>query len=326
MPVSQFGHKRRALQEVQTGIHVFQPEYLGRKFSEFGPTRQWQWQKVAKQIRQQSEALQLKDPVFIYSHVEHMLPLCEEMKAKRFPLIHICMDYPEPWQYDLIAASDLTLVIPTGVFHKLKARYGGKIQRIPQSIHLPFAGRMADSQDISPEVASIPHPRLGYLGPVFGRLNIPMIRSVLAAHPEWHFLCFGVTDAMKLPNVHSLPWQEPVNLGRYVALFDVGVMPYDCFTEKNLHCAPLKVFDYFLAGLPVVSTPVIPLWEFEDLIYFGETAEEFACAIRRALAEAPEDPKRKMRIEAAHAHSTEALAKRFQELDILSDAGARSAN
>ena len=270
---------------------------------------------------------QLKDPVFIYSHVEHMLPLRAEMKAKGFPLIHICMDYPEPWQYDLIAVSDVTLVIPTGVFHKLKARYGDTFQRIPQSIHLPFAGVHADGHNSeSPEVASIPRPRLGYLGPVFGRLNLPLIRSVLAAHPEWQFLCFGVTEALKLPNVHSLPWQKPAELGRYIASFDVGVMPYDCFAEKNLQCAPLKLFDYFLAGLPVVSTPVIPLWEFEDLIYFGETAEEFACAIRRALDEPAQSPKRKMRIEVAHAHSTEALAKRLQELDVLLDARPRSAN
>ena len=90
--------------------------------------------------------------------------------------------------------------------------------------------------------------------------------------------------------------------------------------------APLELFDYFLAGLPVVSTPVIPLWEFEDLIYFGETAEEFACAIRRALNEPAQSLKRKMRIEVAHAHSTEALAKHLQELGILSDTRPRSAN
>ena len=47
------------------------------------------------------------------------------------------MDYPEPYQYELIALSELTLVIPGTVFAKLRARYGGKIRSIPQSIHLP---------------------------------------------------------------------------------------------------------------------------------------------------------------------------------------------
>lgn len=103
---------------------------------------------------------------------------------------------------------------------------------------------------------------------------------------------------------------------------DIGMMPYDCFTEKNLHCSPLKVFDYFLAGLPVVSTPTTPLWDFEDLIYFDETEREFSSAIRRALDEPAQSPKRTMRM----AHSTESLAKRLEELEVLSDARPRSAN
>ena len=109
-------------------------------------------------------------------------------------------------------------------------------------------------------------------------------------HPEWQFLCFGDTKALPLPNVHSVGWQKPSDLYAYVASFDVGVMPYDCFDEKNLHCAPLKVFDYFLTGLPVVSTPTIPLWEFADLIYFGETAEEFSLAILQPWKNRPAAP------------------------------------
>ncbi|MGA7920938.1 MAG: hypothetical protein WCA38_14850 [Candidatus Acidiferrales bacterium] len=103
---------------------------------------------------------------------------------------------------------------------------------------------------------------------------------------------------------------------------DIGMMPYDCFTEKNLHCSPLKVFDYFLAGLSVLSTPTMPLWDFEDLIHFDETEREFSSAIRRALDEPAQSPKRRMRM----AHSTESLAKRLEELEVLLDARPGSAN
>ena len=96
--------------------------------------------------------------------------------------------------------------------------------------------------------------------------------------------------------------------------FDVGVMPYDCFDEKNLHCSPLKLFDYFLAGIPVVSTPILSLSEYPDLIYFGETAEEFSRAIEKALTEPVTSPKRQQRVEAARGHSTEVLGKRLAEV------------
>jgi hypothetical protein len=91
-------------------------------------------------------------------------------------------------------------------------------------------------------------------------------------------------------------------------------MPYDCINEKNLHCAPLKLLDYFLAGLPVVSTPTIPLWEFKELLYFGDTATEFADAVEAALAEPANSPKRERRVEVARSHSTEALGRRLEEI------------
>lgn len=327
MPVSKLHHKKRGVDEVCAGVHVLEPVYLGRKLSEFPLTRDWQWKKVARQIVKQAELLDLKKPVFVYSHVEHMTALCAEMRANGFPLVHICMDYPEPYQYELIALSDQTLVIPKGVFHKLKARFGQKIHQIPQSIHLPFAMAQSGASGAEPsEIASLPHPRLGYLGPIYGRLNLPLLQSVLTMHPEWQFLCFGDTQALPLPSVHSVGWQKPSDLHAYVASFDVGVMPYDCFDEKNLHCAPLKVFDYFLAGLPVVSTPTIPLWEFADLIYFGETAEEFSLAISQALEEPADSPKRTIRTQVARAHSTEALARSLAEIPIFLRTSGRSEN
>jgi len=86
------------------------------------------------------------------------------------------------------------------------------------------------------------------------------------------------------------------------------------------------VFDYFLAGLPVVSTPTIPLWEFADLIYFGETAEEFSLAISQALEEPAHSPKRTIRAQVARAHSTEALARCLAEIPVFSRTSGRSEN
>jgi hypothetical protein len=59
---------------------------------------------------------------------------------------------------------------------------------------------------------------------------------------------------------------------------------------------------------------VIPLWEYSDLIYFGETPTEFGHAIRNALEEPSKSPKRTLRMEAAQSHSTiEMLGQRLEE-------------
>lgn len=313
MPVSRFRRSGTQLSEVEPGIHRFGPEYLGAKINDFPIIRGMQWKIVARQIFRHAEALGLKNPLFAYSHIDRINPLCEEMKAAGFPLIHICMDYPEPYQYELIAMSDRTLVIPKAVFHKLKAKYGEKIEWIPQSIHLAAAARNGARPEPA-AFANIPRPRLGYLGPIFARLNLGMLRQVLSANPQWNFVYFGHSNDLPLSNAYEMGWHPPEKLPGYVASFDVGIMPYDCFEEKNLHCSPLKLYDYFLAGTPVVATPILELLEFRDLIYFGESPREFSSAIEAALREPPDSAKRLRRMEVARAHSTEVLGERLEEV------------
>jgi hypothetical protein len=312
MPVSRFRRCGTQLSEIEPRIHRFGPEYLGAKINNVPIVRGVQWKMVAKQVLQHVEALRLKDPLFAYSHIDRITPLCEEMRSAGFPLVHICMDYPEAYQYELIAMSDRTLVIPKAVFHKLRAKYGEKVQWIPQSIHLPAARN--DAHPEPAEFASIPRPRLGYPGPIFARLNLGMLREVLTANPQWHFVYFGHSNDLPLSNAHEMGWRPPEELPRYVAAFDAGIMPYDCFEEKNLHCSPLKLYDYFLAGTPVVATPILELLQYQDLIYFGESAREFAGAIEDALQESPDSAKRLRRMEVARAHSTEALGRRLEEV------------
>jgi hypothetical protein len=325
MPVSRFRRRGKALQEVHPGVHVFGPEYLGERFDAIPTLRDWQWQAVGQQIQRQAKFLGMKNPPFFYSHVEGLGSLCREMRTKGSRLIHICMDYPEPYQYELIALSDLTLVIPHTVFVKLRARYGEKIQSIPQSIHLPSATLGNEGSTRGPsDLAKIPRPRLGYLGPLHARVNLSLLREVLTGHPDWQFVCLGGASRLRLPNAHDSKWRRPEDLPTYIAALDVGVMPYDCFEEKNLHCVPLKVLDYFLAGLPVVSTPVISLSEFSDLIYFGDTGTKFAQAVDAALAEPATSDKRTRRIETARAHSTEALGRRLERVLEMSAPATRS--
>jgi hypothetical protein len=316
IPVSRFHRKGEPLNEVSERVFRFGPEYLGAKFNSLPVIGNLQWKAVAKQIIERANSLKLKDPVFLYSHFERMRPLCEEMRSAGYPLVHICMDYPESYQYELIEISDQTVVIPKSVFHELRARYGEKIQWIPQSIHLPSAEVRNNGPRPEPvEIAPISRPRLGYLGPTFARLDLPMLRELLARNPDWHFIYFGDSNNdLRLPNAHPMGWHPPDELRRYAQSLDVGLMPYDCLGKKNLHCSPLKLYDYFLTGLPVVSTPILEISEFKDLVYVGSGAEELSAAVDRALKEPSDSPKRLLRAEVARAHSTEAQGRRLEEV------------
>jgi hypothetical protein len=324
IPVSRVRRKGQPLAEVSEGVYRFGPEYLGAKFNSLPVIGHLQWKAVARQIVQRAESLKLKDPLFIYSHFENITPLCEEMRAAGYPLVHICMDYPEPYQSELIEISDQTLVIPKHVFQELRPRYGEQIQWIPQSIHLPAVALQANGSPSEPaDIARIPRPRLGYLGPVFARLNLPLLREVLTRNPRWFFVYFGDPDDSLPSNAHAMGWHRPEELPRYVESLDVGLMPYDCVGKKNLYCSPLKLYDYFLKGLPVVSTPILEISEFKDLVYVGSTAVELSAAVARALEEPPDSPKRALRMEVARAHSTEAQGQRLEEVLALLKTGQR---
>src|ERR1700691_864297 len=319
MPVSRFRQGGKALHEVKPHVYRFGPKYFGAKLTRLPVAGNLQWKIVARQVIACARQLKLRDPWFLYSHVDGIAPLCEEMRSAGFPLIHICMDYPEPYQHELIELSDQTLVIPKSVFRELQAKYGPKIEWIPQSIHLPASliGAQLQGNGSHPEpveLRAVPRPRLGYLGPIFARVNLPVLREMLAQNPSWHFVYFNESKDLALPNAHGLGWHLPEELSGFVASFDVGLMPYDCIDNKNLHCSPLKLFDYFLAGLPVVATPILELSEYQDLIYSGKTARELSDAILRALEEPADSPKRERRRAVARAHSTEALGQRLEEV------------
>jgi Glycosyl transferases group 1 len=158
-------------------------------------------------------------------------------------------------------------------------------------------------------LAAIPRPRLGYAGAPYGRLNTAVLLESLERHREWSFVSFGRTPAVRLPNAQALPWQTPEGLARCVAAFDVGFMPYDCSDAALYNGMPLKMFDYFALGLPVVATPLLHLREYKDLVYLGETAEELERAVEAALEEPLDSPKRQKRKGVAEAHSMEALGR-----------------
>jgi len=309
-PVSRLRGRGRPLEEIESGVYRFGPEFLGHRLNQIPiGFSKLQAAMVANQVLETASKLSLKDPLLIYAWGDFMVSVCREFRRKGFPLIHCCFDYPEPGQERHIALSDLTLTLSKTVFHQLKAKYGEKIVLIPEVRWISNPIPQTPDGTVAPgEFAAIPRPRLGYTGPVTDRLNLRVLESLLTARPDWQFVHFGDTKCLPLLNVHVMAWRPPQKLAQLIANLDVGLMPYDCYSNKNFHCMPLKVFDYFHAGLPVVSTPIVNLWEFSDTIYFGDDAEELCRAVQSALDEPVDSPKKSARIAIAREHSIEGLA------------------
>ena len=308
-PVSRFRKLGRTFDEMEGRIHGFTPRFLGHRLNQLPLAPFWQARMVVQQILEGAKAQGLHDPLFIYPHGNFMLPVAAEMKRRGYYLVHICMDYPEPGQDAHVALSNVTLVIPQTAFHELHARFGEKVSWIPQSAGFFAAIESGNSHiPVPPDLNRVPRPRLAYLGPTAGRLNLLMLRELLEGNPDWHFVSFEPKPCLPLPNAHALPWRGPKDLPGILAGLDIGFMPYDCSNHKNLHCVPLKVYDYFSVGLPVVSAPILNLLDSSGEIYFGDTADELRRAVSSALLEPFDSPKRASRVEISRRHSIEKFA------------------
>ena len=316
-PVSMLRGARQPLREVGPGIHAARFGFISSRLAQVPGGAQFQARMLERQIESAASALGLRDAMFLYAPLDCLFPLCARMKRRRFT-VHICMDHSvmDDPDYDrYVALADRTLAIPEISYHKFYARYGSKVVPIPQSGNVrEVAGEDCLGLPEPPALAGIPRPRLGFWGPVSSRVNRPLIAALLQTHPEWHFL---YADAgyplLPHPNAHALPWEPPQQVAASLQALDVGFMPYDCHDESALHCVPLKLFDYFAFGLPVVSTPVIHLWAHRDLVYLGDSAAELEAAVLAALREPPDSPKRSARMEIARRHSLRNLAAVLRE-------------
>jgi hypothetical protein len=258
---------------------------------------------LADQILAHAATLNLRDPLVVYPHGDYCLGLCREFKRRGFGLIHICMDYELAIQMEHVQKSDLTLVIPRAAFEELQAQFPEKLHMLPQ-LAMISDGSEASTKEW-PAYAEIPKPRLGYIGNLTGRTSIPLLGKLLSNHPEWQFLSFGGEKWLPFANEHVRPWCSQLELQGVLAGLDVGLMPYDCANPYNLHCVPLKLFDYFAQGMPVVSTPIVAVREYGDLVYIGGTPEELAEATSLALKEPHDSSKRAKRMAVARSHSIE---------------------
>ncbi|MGB6484592.1 MAG: hypothetical protein WBE86_13990 [Candidatus Acidiferrales bacterium] len=322
-PVSLFRGKGHPREEVESGIYRTGLEFLGHRLNRirvFFP--EIQSKLLATQIIRNARDLNLQDPLFVYPHGD-FVPLCLEFKKRGFFLVHVCMDYPEPGQERLIELSDLTVLIPKSLHEGLKAIYGSKIRIIPQVTRLFDSGNAeSGTSPDAKDLVQIPRPRFGYVGPVERRLNLRLLGQVLRAHPEWQFLHFGTSKCLPLNNVHVLAWREPQRLKEVVANLDLGLMPYARDDNRNLHCMPLKLLDYFALGKPIASTRILNLLEYSDTIYFGDDADELCYAIDLALEEPADSPLRPKRMAIARENSIETLANVLAE--ILASCGKTS--
>lgn len=180
----------------------------------------------------------------------------------------------------------------------------------------------ADRALAAPEVADLPRPVLGFAGNFLAsKVDFALLDHVAQALPQATVLLIGpATPETRpllerldhLPNVRWLGPKAYTELPRYVAAFDVGLIPYvsNAYTRS---CFPLKLYEYLAAGKPVVATGLPELAGMEPDVVLVDGAAGFVDEVTRGAARDGEADKMR-RKELASRNSWEAKTDRLLEL------------
>jgi glycosyltransferase involved in cell wall biosynthesis len=133
----------------------------------------------------------------------------------------------------------------------------------------------------------LPAPRVGFFGLLNAWVDLEMVRVAARARRDWSFVIIGPTQLPSgahpsEPNMHYFGPVAYEHLPAYAHHFDVGMIPFKV-NDLTLSVNPLKLMEYFAAGLPVVSTPIPEVLKYKDVVHVAEGPGGLCGAIGEAL-------------------------------------------
>jgi UDP-galactopyranose mutase len=177
--------------------------------------------------------------------------------------------------------------------YEAKRQLHSNIHAVPSSVdvaHFSQARRqLADPLDQS----HIPHPRLGFFGVIDERMDIALVDGVAAARPDWHIVMLGPVVKIEphslpqRPNIHYLGAKRYEDLPRYLAGWDVALLPF-ARNEATRFISPTKTPEYLAAGKPVVSTSICDVvrpYGQQGLAWIADDVSSFVSACEKSLLE-----------------------------------------
>jgi glycosyltransferase involved in cell wall biosynthesis len=147
------------------------------------------------------------------------------------------------------------------------------------------------STAVSPLVADLPRPVIGFHGLLADWVDYELIRSLAEAFPAGSVVLVGKTavDAEAkiryldgVPNIHMIGRRPYSELPAICKGFDVAINPF-LINELTLAANPLKVREYLAAGLVTVSTDLPEVRVLRHVLAATDHSD-FIAKVRQALA------------------------------------------
>lgn len=206
----------------------------------------------------------------------------------------------EEWERELLARADKAIATARSLADGLLAmRPDLPIRLIRNGVDFE---RFAATADTAPpaDLPTAARPIVGYVGVLesggaYEWIDWDLVERTIVALPEFDFVFVGpypaggrAAELAKHANVRLLGGKPHTDVPRYIARFDVCWVP---FAENDVvrACNPVKIYEYFALGKPVISTPVADLAQLGGLATVVRGAGAAVGAIRAAIG--TDDPR-----------------------------------
>jgi GT2 family glycosyltransferase/glycosyltransferase involved in cell wall biosynthesis len=220
-------------------------------------------------------------------------------EATDFPVVYDCLDLHEEWpihdaeriradERELAGSADLVLASSPPLVEHM-SRFNANVLHVGNACDPEhFRPRPGDQGPLRPPIRG---PIVGFIGDMSDySFDVDLVAALAeaGAGAGWTIVLVGPVNLPELParldplpnvvRVGTVPYSE---LPRYVAEFDVAIIP---FLVNDLTAAvdPVKAWEYLAAGKPVVATPIEPLYPLQGLVELA-AVDEFAAAVTRAI-------------------------------------------
>ena len=189
--------------------------------------------------------------------------------------IYDCMDELSAFRFapqdlaaleaELLQRADLVFTGGRSLF-AAKRQLHADVHCFPSSVDVAhFAQARLPNAD-PPDQASIPQPRIGFVGVIDERIDLALIASAAQALPAVQFVMLGpiakisASDLPQATNIHWLGRKEYDELPAYMANWQAAWMPF-ALNEATRFISPTKTPEYLAAGLRVTATAVADVVE-----------------------------------------------------------------
>ncbi|MCR4279960.1 MAG: glycosyltransferase [Candidatus Komeilibacteria bacterium] len=146
-------------------------------------------------------------------------------------------------------------------------------------------------------IADLPHPIIGYIGLILGRLDMAVVEYLAVNNPDKSIVLAGayrgrlrnwdkktINKLTAHTNIHLLGYIPYEKAPMYIKQFDVAIIPHRSEGTYVASTNPMKMYEYLACGKPVVATPAPGIDTFPE-IRIANTPADFHREVNAALAE-----------------------------------------